>query len=297
MNKIPTESKFVTVFNSKMHYLESGMGDPILFVHGIPTSSYIWRKVIELMNHKGRCIAVDLIGLGKSDKPDITYSITDHVNYLTGFIEALNLKNITLVLHAWGSLAGFTYAMTHQNNVKGLIFYESYIRPVLDWSMLSLPMQELVAIVNQAEYKSKIANTDYFIDSLLPRAILKDMPKEGVEIFRAALAETKNRQPLMQYLPELPTGSEPQEVTNLMRDYSHKLEHSSVPKLMIYGVPGYNTTIATVAWARDHLPKLTIADIGAALHFAQEINPTAFSEAILEWQEKILVASSSLAAH
>ncbi|MEM7800786.1 MAG: alpha/beta fold hydrolase [Chloroflexota bacterium] len=109
----PFESKYVTVHGSKMRYIEQGEGDPVLFLHGNPTSAYLWRNIIPHVNGLGRAIAVDLIGMGESDKPDLSYRFLDHYRYVKGFIEALDLKNITLVIHDWGSGLGFYYALTH----------------------------------------------------------------------------------------------------------------------------------------------------------------------------------------
>ena len=117
--EFPFESKFLEVKGSRMHYIDVGKGDPILFLHGNPTSSYLWRNIIPHLQKQGRCIAVDLIGMGKSSKPDIDYTFHDHYNYLVEFIEKLDLKNITLVIHDWGSGLGFHYANTHRDNVKG----------------------------------------------------------------------------------------------------------------------------------------------------------------------------------
>ncbi len=126
----PFQSKFVDVLGSRMHYVEEGAGDPVLFLHGNPTSSYLWRNVIPHVSPLGRCIAPDLIGMGKSDKPDIGYGFFDHSRYVEGFIEALGLQNITLVIHDWGSALGFHYARRHEGNVKGIAFMEAIVRPV-----------------------------------------------------------------------------------------------------------------------------------------------------------------------
>ena len=124
----PFESHYVDVDGSKMHYVESGEGDPILFVHGNPTSSYLWRNVIPHVSPVGRAIAVDLIGMGRSDKPDIDYRFFDHLKYLEAFIEALGLENVTLVLHDWGGGLGTSYARRHPDNVRGMPFTEFAIR-------------------------------------------------------------------------------------------------------------------------------------------------------------------------
>src|SRR3990167_3929533 len=109
-------SKYVEVYGSNIHYLEAGKGDPILFLHGIPTSCYLWRNIIPHLTSLGRCIAPDLIGCGKSSKPDIQYSILDHIKYIDQFIEKLNLKKTVLIMHGLGSVIGFDYAMRHENN-------------------------------------------------------------------------------------------------------------------------------------------------------------------------------------
>ena len=119
------ESKFVEVLDSPMHYVEQGAGDPILFLHGNPTSSYLWRNVIPHVSQYGRCIALDLIGMGKSAKPDLEYRFFEHANYVEGFIQALGLSNITLVVHDWGSGLGFHYATRNQDNIKGIAFMEA----------------------------------------------------------------------------------------------------------------------------------------------------------------------------
>jgi haloalkane dehalogenase len=108
-----------------MHYVEQGKGDPILFLHGNPEWSYIWRNIIPIVSAQGRCIAPDLVGFGKSDKPDIEYTYFDHVRYVDGFIKALNLTNVTLVVHDWGGAFGFDYALRHRDNVKAIAFFES----------------------------------------------------------------------------------------------------------------------------------------------------------------------------
>ena len=133
--EFPYEPHYVEVLGSKMHYVDEGAGDPILFLHGNPTSSYVWRNIIPYLVPLGRCLAPDLIGMGRSDKPDIEYRFLDHVRYVDGFIEQLGLTNLTLVIHDWGSALGFYYAMRHENNIKGLAFMEPIIMPVPSWDL------------------------------------------------------------------------------------------------------------------------------------------------------------------
>lgn len=141
-SKFPFESKFIEINGSKMHYIDVGKGDTILFLHGNPTSSYLWRNIIPHLQSIARCIAPDLIGMGKSDKPDIAYTFEDHYDYLEKFIEKLNLKNITLVIHDWGSGLGFHYANTHRDNIKGIAFMEAIYKP-MSWDQLPPGMDKM----------------------------------------------------------------------------------------------------------------------------------------------------------
>ena len=143
----PFQSKFVEVHGSKMHYVEEGAGDPVLFLHGNPTSSYLWRNVIPHVSPLARCIALDLIGMGKSDKPDLEYRFVEHSRYVDGFIEALGLRNITFVIHDWGSALGFHYARRHEENVKGLAFMEAIVR-TLTWDEWPVGKVDVVVNIN-----------------------------------------------------------------------------------------------------------------------------------------------------
>ena len=128
LDDFPYRSKFIEIHGSKIHYIDEGTGDPILFLHGNPTSSYLWRNIVPHLTSLARCIAPDLIGMGKSDKPNIEYRFFDHLKYMEGFIERMGLKNITFVVHDWGSAIGFHYAMNHESNVKGLAFMRQSLR-------------------------------------------------------------------------------------------------------------------------------------------------------------------------
>lgn len=289
---IPTEcklpSKYVSVHGSKMHYLEVGEGRPILFVHGMPTYSYLWRNIIPHFDNQERCIAVDLIGMGLSDKPNIDYTIFDHIKYLTGFIEALELTDVTLVLHGWGSVAGFEYAHQHEKNVKGLAFYESHIRANVDWDMLSLPVQQLATLLNRpgASYRA-IVNHNYLLKKLLPQGVLRRLSAEELSYYEKPFLTTESRKPLWQYILELPLGKNQGEVVELIQSYSQWLQQTTIPKLMMYAIPGFTTTIATVDWAKHSFPNLTLIELPDALHFAQESIPDIFAEELLDWTKKI----------
>lgn len=282
--KFPFESKFVEVNGSKIHYVDEGEGDVMLFLHGIPTSNYLWRNIIPQLSKNVRCIAPDLIGMGKSDKPDIKYSIFDHIKYIEGFIKALKLKNITLVMHGWGSVIGFHYAMEHPENIRALVFYESHVRATVRWDMLSLPVQQFASLFSDEETTyQEVMKNNFFINTALPTGILRDLKDEEFARYREPFETEESRKPLLQYIRELPVGNGPDDVVEMMRDYSEKLKHSNIPKLMFYAVPGFITTIDTVKWAIDNLPNLEVRDLGEALHFVQETNPKLFSDELMDW--------------
>lgn len=275
----PYRSQFIEVDGAKIHYIEDGDGDPLLFLHGIPSSSYLWRNVIPYLAPLGRCVVPDLIGMGKSSKPAIEYSIFDHVHYIEQFIEALGLRNITFIMHGWGSIIGLDYAMRHQQNCKGLVFYESFIRPITSEDF-SLPLQEqLMALQNQ--------NAATFINTVFQQGCMRKLSAEEMRHYLEPLNNAEGEKLLKQYLDELPRGDGKSSADELIERYSKKLTHSELPKLMLYSIPGFITSIDTAMWAKDNLPNLELVDIGEEWHFAQESYPKLIGETISVWMQSI----------
>ena len=286
--EFPYESKYVDVLGSKMHYIDEGEGDPILFLHGVPTSSYLWRNVVPHVASSARCIAVDLIGFGQSAKPDIEYSVFDHINHIEKFIETLNLKNLTLVMHAWGSLIGFNYALNHESNIKGLAFYEAHLRTPVTQEMVALPVHEIAEVLSAEDGGyDVIMNSNYYINKVLPSGVLRQLTDTEMQHYQAPFLAAGSCKPIWQFLQELPLGDGPDEIVKLIDDYSQKLTQTKLPKLMFYAVPGFRTTINTVQWAKEHFPNLTLIDIGDALHYAQESNPEILGTEINNWYQTL----------
>lgn len=277
------QSKFVTVRNSKMHYLEHGNGKAVLFLHGMPTSSYIWRNIIRAMPSNAHCIAPDLIGMGQSDKPDIAYRVFDHIQYLTDFIEALQLRDITLVLHGWGSVIGLAYAMQNPDNIKAIAFYEAYIGNMTERKNFSLPVQEMISFVNKPENKNFILQDPKAIDKFLYTAGLKKLDESDLQIYRAPFTEPENRKPIWQYVQDSPFGKGNKDVAQLIHQYTKYLIQTDIPKLLLYSIPGFVTTIENIIWCRKNLKELSVVDMGDGLHFVQEYNPEAFAQALQAW--------------
>jgi haloalkane dehalogenase len=279
-------SHYVEVLGSKMHYIEAGVGRPILFLHGIPTSSYVWRNVIPHLASLGRCIAVDLIGYGQSDKPDITYSVADHIAYVDKFIATLKLEKMILVMHGFGSVIGFDYAMRHQKNCAGLVFYEAFLHS-LNGNAGSLPLQEqLIALQDDAgTYDTVLSGLD-FIDKVIPQSVMHELTDEVMNHYRKPFVQAENK-PILNYLQEISALPDNNKLEKLIVNYSEKLSNSTLPKLMLYSIPGFITTIATAMWAKENLPNLEMVDIGEELHLAQETCPELMGETISVWLQGV----------
>jgi haloalkane dehalogenase len=286
--EFPFESKYIDVQGSKMHYVDEGEGDPILFLHGNPTSSYLWRNIIPHMTSLGRCIAPDLIGMGKSDKPDIAYRFFDHSKYVNSFIETLGLKNITLVIHDWGSGLGFHYAAHHAENVKGIAFMEAIIKPsnwddfppdfkkgfkmfrapVIGWLMLS------------------VANM--FVKKLLPAAIHRSLTPQEMAIYAAPFPNVASRLPVRQWPCEIPIDGSPKDVHDEVAEYSQWLQTTQIPKLLFYAHPGGIIGDKERAWCVETMPNLKTVDIGKGIHYLQEDNPHLIGEELVGWYKAIV---------
>ena len=278
------QSKVVNLLGSDMHYLESGEGEVILFIHGMPTSSYVWRHVIPNLSKHARCIAIDLMGMGDSAKPEIDYSLSDHVNYLSRFIEALRLSNITLVLHGWGSVIGLDYASRNEEKIKAVALYESHIRAIRDAESLSLPIQQLVSLtsVKDSSYQAIVEN-NYLIDKLLPACAAEPLSLDARAKYAEPFQTPKSREVLWKYINELPLGESKSSVIDRIQSYSSWLQASQLPKLLLYAVPGFITTLETISWAKEHLPSLTMSPLDDVMHLAQESAPDLFSEKLTVW--------------
>lgn len=279
----PFDSKFMKVKNSRIHYVDIGKGDPIVFLHGVPASNYIWRNVIPYLSRHARCIAPDLIGMGKSGKPEIKYTIFEHIEYINDFIDSLKLKNVTLVLHGLGSIIGLYYALNNKKNIKAIAFYESYMHPVNDLSKLSLPVRHLLSMMQNDEgcYQAIVKN-NYFFKKLLPHGTLRNLTKAELEYYTAPFKKEEHRKPLWQYvqcMKKLHVG----ELRDLIHSFSDYLKESVVPKLLMYSMPGFLTTMESVQWCRENYPNTEVVDLGDGYHFAQETDPHKFAEELRDW--------------
>jgi haloalkane dehalogenase len=236
--EFPFESNYLEVLGSQMHYIDEGEGDTILFIHGNPTSSYLWRNIIPYVEPYGRAIAVDLIGMGKSDKPDIGYRFVDHAKYLEAFIEKLDLNNITLVVHDWGSALGFNYAMQNEDNVKGIAFMEAFLMP-LTWNGFPENVKEIFQTIRTPESGyDLIVNKNFFVEQLLPNAILRNLTEEEMNQYREPFKTVESRKPTWVWPNEIPIDGKPADVHKIVTDYNQWLQETELPKILFYAYPG-----------------------------------------------------------
>lgn len=293
----PFAPNFVEVGDARIHYVKQGAGDPILLLHGNPTWSYIWRNIIPHLSSLGTCIAPDLVGYGRSTKltKDVTWF--DHARYLEGFIDALKLRNITLVLHDHGSGLGFHYAMRHQNNVKAIAFFEAIVRP-FQWAEFSSP--QFRALFEQFRTGGQgglgwqmIVDRNVFIEQLLPQSAGRPLSDREMAFYREPFPDAKSRIPIWRFARETPIGGEPADVWNAVANYSRELRNSRIPKLMLYASPGALLTAEHVEWCQRNFPNITAFSLGQGLHFLQESSPHQIGLQIASWIGKLPRSSSA----
>ncbi|MDW3646354.1 MAG: haloalkane dehalogenase [Bacteroidia bacterium] len=283
----PFESKYLEVKGSKIHYVEEGSGDPILFLHGNPTSSYLWRNIIPYLSTKGRCIAPDLIGMGKSDKPDLNYGFFDTYEYVEAFIEKMGLRNITLVIHDWGSACGFHYANTHRDNIKGIVFMESVL-DAFEWKQVPLDVRISFRIMRTAGIGWLFVNlANLFIKKMLPDLIKRELSPEEKAYYAAPYKSISSRKPLRRWPEDVPLGGRPRDVHAIVKRYNEWLQQSELPKLFFYASPGTANKTETVKWVQEHLPNTQTIYLGEGFHFVQEDHPHKIGEETANWYDSL----------
>ncbi|HWP91283.1 MAG TPA: haloalkane dehalogenase [Thermodesulfobacteriota bacterium] len=286
--EFPYKPNYIEVHGSRMHYVDEGTGDPVLFLHGNPTSSYLWRNIIPYVTPLARCIAPDLIGMGKSDKPDIEYRFFDHLKYIDGFIEKMGLRNITLVVHDWGSALGFYYAMRHESNVKGLAFMEAIVLPVPSWEMFPQEVKEIFQGFRTPDVGwDMIVNKNMFIELILPGSIVRKLSVEEMNHYREPFKETSSLRPVWRWPNELPIEGEPADVVKTVETYNAWLQRTDLPKLLFYGNPGALIKAPVLEWCKQNLRHLKTVDIGPGIHYLQEDNPHFIGRELASWYKSL----------
>lgn len=287
----PYEGRYVPVLDSRMHYVEGGEGPPLLFIHGQPTWSYLWRNVLPWVEGRGRAVAVDLIGMGRSGKPKIDYRFEDHARYLEAFIDALELDDLVLVGHDWGSVLALDWARRHEGRTAGLVLMEALIPPAFPLAGLdALPEPARDAFAgfrDPVKGRELLIERNAFIEKMLPGMVMRRLGEAEMEAYRQPFSDPSTREPVYRWPNELPIGGEPEYTDALIRRIGDWLRTTPLPKLHVYASPGAANPPELVRWLADHLANLETAFVGAGLHFIQEDQPEAVGRAIEDWLRRL----------
>ena len=284
----PYQKQRRRVLGREMAYVEVGKGDPIVLLHGNPTSSYLWRNVLPHLQSLGRCIAPDLIGMGDSDKlPESgpgSYRFVEHRRYLDALLEALDVRErATLVIHDWGSALGFDWANRHRGAVKGIAYMEAIVRPQGwdHWDKANL-RPALKALRSEAGEKM-VLQDNFFIEQILPKAILRTLSTDEMAAYRRPFAEPgEGRRPTLTWVRQIPIDGEPADVNTIVAAYADWLATSHVPKLWVKGEPGLLLSGGANLDFVRRLP--TQIDVTVAgVHYLQEDSPDEIGQAITGW--------------
>jgi haloalkane dehalogenase len=237
------EKKYIEVLGSEMAYVDTGSGDPIVFLHGNPTSSYLWRNIIPHLEGLGRCIAPDLIGMGDSSKlepsgPD-RYTFVEHRKYLDALFDAIGVTdNVVFVIHDWGSALGFDWAYRHQNAVRGIAYMEAIVQP-LTWENWPENAKGVFQAFRSPGGEEMVLEKNIFVERVLPMAIIRDLTQDEMAAYIAPFSEPgESRRPTLTWPRQIPVDGEPPEVVKIVEDYGAWLSQSDTPKLFINAAPG-----------------------------------------------------------
>ena len=277
------ERKMISVLDSEMAYIDVGSGDPILFLHGNPTSSYLWRNVMPHVQELGRCLAPDLIGMGQSGpSSDGQYGFEDHRRYLDEWLEAVGAKDhLTIVAHDWGSGLGFDWARRHPKAVKGIAYMEAIVRPVT-WMEWPEAARNIFQAMRSKAGEEIVLTKNVFVERILPSAILRNLTDEEMEEYRRPYIKPgESRRPTLTWPRQIPIEGEPPHMVEIVQRYADWLSGSEVPKLFINADPGSILTGSQREFARSWPNQKEVTVTGR--HFIQEDSPNEIGRAIRGW--------------
>jgi len=278
--------RFTSVLGRKMAYVELGQGDPIVLLHGNPTSSYVWRHVIPHIANLGRCLAPDLIGMGGSEKlPDSgpgSYTFVEHRGFLDGLLDNLGVRDrVTLVLHDWGAALGFDWANRHRDAVAGLAYMEAIVRPVT-WAQWPDAARGIFQGFRSEAGESMVLERNIFVEAVLPGSILRKLTDEEMAEYRRPYLEPgESRRPTLTWPREIPIDGEPADVTEIVSGYGEWLQTAPVPKLFVNADPGAILTGGLREFCRTWPNQTEVTVRGS--HFVQEDSPDEIGRAIADW--------------
>ena len=283
---MPIDKKSVQVRGKTMAYVEQGEGDPIVFLHGNPTSSYLWRNVMPHLRGCGRLIAPDLIGMGDSEKLDDSgperYRFVEHRDYLDGLLEALGVtRNVTLVLHDWGSALGFHWAQRHPDAVKGIAYMEAIVKP-MEWEEFNQQARPVFEGFRSPAGEAMVLEKNIFVEKVLPGSILRELSEDEMAEYRRPFLEAgEDRRPTLTWPRQIPLAGEPADVVEIVEAYGRWMAATRFPKLFVNAEPGAILIGPQRAFCRTW-PNTSEVTVSGA-HFIQEDSPDEIGRAIADW--------------
>lgn len=270
-----------------MAWAELGKGDPIVFLHGNPTSSYLWRNIMPHLQGQGRCLAPDLVGMGDSDKlPNSganSYTFVEHRRYLDGLLAALGVgKNVTLVIHDWGSALGFDWARRHPDAIKGIVYMEAIVQHITTWDHWPEAARAVFQGFRSPAGEEMALEKNIFVERVLPGSILRTLEAGEMAEYRRPFAEVgEGRRPTLTWPRQIPIAGEPEEVVKIVNDYAAWMAQNDLPKLFINAEPGaiLSGTVRNFCRTWRNQTEVTVA----GTHFIQEDSPDEIGSAISDW--------------
>ena len=283
------QKKNINVLGKKMTYVDRGEGDPIIFQHGNPASSYLWRNIIPYLENQGRCIAIDLIGMGDSDKltdnGNNTYSYHIQKQYFDKCLKELEIReNITFVIHDWGSALGFNWAYEHQESVKGICYMEAIVKKI-SWEDWPKDAKSIFQGFRSDAGEDLILKKNLFIEGVLPNAIIRNLTETEMDIYRKPFLKEIDRRPTLDWPRQIPINNEPEDVCKIVDDYSSWMSINEIPKLFINADPGSILTGKQREFCRKWKNQQELTVKGN--HFIQEDSPNEIGEAISKWYRNL----------
>lgn len=284
------EKKYASVNGKQIAYVEEGSGDPIVLLHGNPTSSFLWRNVVPELVDSGRVIVPDLIGQGDSEKLPASegperYTLEVAYSYVDGLLDTIGAnENVTLVIHDWGSGIGFLWAMRHAAAVKGVAYMEGIVKPV-SWADWPEGAVGIFKGFRSDKGEDLILNRNMFIEAVLPTSVVRELSETEMDAYRAPHAEPDDRQPLLNWPRQIPIEGEPENVVALVNEYGAFMASSDIPKLFINADPGSILVGPQREFCRSWPNQQEVTVKG--LHFIQEDSPVEIGQAVTNWLKAI----------
>ena len=278
--------KTIEVLGKQMSYVEMGDGDPIVFQHGNPTSSYLWRNIMPHLTGQGRCIAIDLIGMGDSEKLEDSgperYTFVEHREYFDAALEALGVSdNVTLVIHDWGSALGFDWANRHPEQIKGICYMEAIVQP-MEWDEWPEAARGVFEGFRSPAGEDMALEKNIFVENVLPGSIIRDLDDEEMAVYRRPFTQAgEDRRPTLTWPRQIPLGGEPADVVAIVSDYADWMSANDLPKLFVNAEPGAILTGPMREFCRTWRNQTEVTVKGN--HFVQEDSPDEIGQALAQW--------------